>query len=535
MLVTVAAAHKPLGLVILAFLLVPSAAFLARFDDIPRFGEIHDDSLYFVSAKSLAEGKGYRIQSLPGEPWQTKYPPLYPLLLSVAWRVNPNFPQNLGLAGWLSWLALPAVLVQLAWVFPKLGFSPGRTWILLALFALNPYVILFSTLLLTELWYLALALAAMQLLERSARPPFSPRWIFAAAGVAGAAYLTRSAGLALFAAGAVYLWIRRQRQAAVYFAAAVAPFFIGWMAWARTHQTPTNDPALIYYLDYFRYQLYAVAAGDYPTVLWKNLDGILWGLGALVLPKVAPSLLMKILAEVIAVAMIAGLVRMLRRGQGLLFGLFALFNSLLLLVWHFPANERFMLPVLPLALAGLLVEAEHFTGLLRAGLRHPDRGQRVVAGGLMAAAGLIVAAVLGLQLYMATAFLPEDARYHRARKIDRLKGYGWIKANLAANAALLSLEDPLLYLYTGRKAMTRPMPPFLWYRQDSAGMIAWIADNAGYARQHGLTALEFAGAAVSLGLDDQQKAEAEKRLSENPDWVVAFQSGPVRIYRLAQP
>jgi hypothetical protein len=531
----VAAAHKPLGLVILLFLLAPSAAFLVRFEDLPRFGELHDDSLYFVAAKSLAEGKGYRIQSLPGEPWQTKYPPLYPLLLSVAWRVNPNFPQNLGLAGWLSWLALPAVLVQLAWVFPKLGFSPGRTWILLTLFALNPYVILFSTQLLTELWYLALALAAMQLLERGARRPVSPLWIHAAGLVAGAAYLTRSAGLALFAAGVLYFWIQRERKEALYFAAAVAPFVVAWTAWAKMHQTPTDDPQLLYYLDYFRYQLYAVPFGDYPVVLWKNLDGILWGLGSLVLPKVTSSLFMKILSEVIAVAMIAGVVRMLRRGHGLLFALFALFSCLLLLVWHFPANERFMLPVFPLALAGLVVEVEHFSGLLRAGLRHPDRSQRVVAGGLMAAAGLIAAGVLGLQLYMGAAFLPEDARQHRARKIDRLKGYGWINASLPADTALLALDDVVLYLYTGRKAMTRPMPPFLWYRQDSAGMIEWISDNAAFARRHGLTAMEFAGAGISLGLEDKDRAEAEKRLSGNPDWVLAFQSGPVRIFRAAQP
>ena len=530
-----AAAHKPIGLVILLFLLLPSAAFLAQFDDIPRFGDLHDDSLYFVAAKSLAEGHGHRIESLPGEPSQTKYPPLYPLLLSIAWRVHPDFPENLALAGWLSWLALPVVLVQLAFVFPKLGFSPGRTWVLLALFALNPYVILFSTQLLTELWYLALVLAAMQLLERGAGPPVSPLWIHAAGLVAGVAYLTRSAGLALFAAGALYLWIRRERKAVMYFVAAVAPFFIAWMAWVRLHQTPTNDPELLYYLDYFRYQLYAVPLRDLPVVLWKNLDGILWGLGGLVLPKVTSSLFLKILSEVIAIAMIAGVVRMLRRGHGLLFALFAVFSSLLLLVWHFPANERFMLPVFPLALAGLLVEAEHFVNMLRAGLRHADRSQRVVAGGLMAFAGLLAAGVLGLQLYMGAAFLPDDARQHRARKIDRLKGYGWIRANLPADSAMLALDDVVLYLYTGRRAMTRPMPPFLWYREDSEGMVEWLSDNGSFARDRGLTAMEFAGAGVSLGLEDEDRASVAKKLSQNPDWALEFESGPVRIFRLARP
>ena len=57
--------------------------------DLPSFGDLHDDSLYYVSAKSLADGGGYRIESLPGEPAQTKYPPLYPLLLSLAAHGGP--------------------------------------------------------------------------------------------------------------------------------------------------------------------------------------------------------------------------------------------------------------------------------------------------------------------------------------------------------------------------------------------------------------------------------------------------------------
>jgi hypothetical protein len=100
---------------------VPSAAYLWHFDDLPHFGSWEDDGIYYASAKSLADGGGYRIESLPGEPAQTKYPPLYPLLLSVAWRIDPQFPRNLPIAAWISWLALPAMLLLSAAYFPKLG------------------------------------------------------------------------------------------------------------------------------------------------------------------------------------------------------------------------------------------------------------------------------------------------------------------------------------------------------------------------------------------------------------------------------
>src|SRR5262245_1204078 len=66
-----------------------------------RFGGYHDDGIYATTAKALATGQGYRIISLPSEPAQTKYPPLYPLLLSLIWRVYPRFPENVA---WLTML-----------------------------------------------------------------------------------------------------------------------------------------------------------------------------------------------------------------------------------------------------------------------------------------------------------------------------------------------------------------------------------------------------------------------------------------------
>src|SRR5689334_3230527 len=59
------------------------------------FGQSADDAVYWVSAKSLADGAGYRVPSLPGQPFAVKYPPVYPLYLSIAWRIDPVFPRNL--------------------------------------------------------------------------------------------------------------------------------------------------------------------------------------------------------------------------------------------------------------------------------------------------------------------------------------------------------------------------------------------------------------------------------------------------------
>ncbi len=78
---------------------------------MPHLGFYHDDSIYWVSAQSLAMGDGYRIESLPGQPYQTKYPPLYCALLAGIWKLDPQFPSNLRLATLFAWLLLAAVLV----------------------------------------------------------------------------------------------------------------------------------------------------------------------------------------------------------------------------------------------------------------------------------------------------------------------------------------------------------------------------------------------------------------------------------------
>jgi len=518
------------SLILLLLLLVPSLVQMWQHSDMPRFGDFHDDSVYYVTAKSIADGGGYRIESLPGEPAQTKYPPLYPLLLSLAWRVNPEFPDNLRTAAWISWLALPAVLVQLLPLFRRLGFSNGRTWLLLVLFAVNPYVALFSTQLLSEMLFLALLLAAMLLVERSLSPGASAFVAVAAGSVGGLAYLTRSAGIVLFAAGVIYLWTKKRRGTAFLFAAGMLPFVAGWNLWARLHQLPTNDPALIYYTDYFRTQLYALSLRDFPLFVWRNVDALLWALGGLIVPKVTSSWFLKVLAQVIAVAAISGIVRLVRGGHGQLYALFATLGAALLIVCTFPATERLVLPFFPLALAGLLVEMEHLFGMLLAGLRHKDRSQRIAAGGIIAIAAPVFAGALLLQLYIGQVFMRQDAHQHRIRIASRLPVYEWARANLPTGASVLASEDVMFFLHTGRHAMRATIPPALWYREDRAGMVSWFTDLKPFAQDHGLSYFEFSGADVNQGVGDEAAADIEREIRNHPNLNPLYATPAATMY-----
>ncbi len=526
---------------IVAALLLPSAWLLSQTSDIPQFGIFHDDGLYYVSAESLADGGGYRIMSLPGEPAQTKYPPLYPLLLSIAWRVNPSYPENLPIAAWLSWLAMPAILLGLTKLYPRMGFSEKRSWLLMALFAVNSYVVLFSTQLLTELPFLALVIAAMLMLERGLDVAHAKsagaavRWIVAAAVMTGLSYLTRSAGLALLAAGGIYLFWKKQPRLAVLFGAIAAAFVVGWMGWARMHQTPTDEPALFYYLDYFRYHLYNFELSNAHIILWKNMDGLLWGMGSLILPKIVDSLFVKILSQALAVAMIVGIVRLVRRGEAQLYALFGFFSAAMLVVWHFPPNERFVLPLLPLLMAGFLVEADHFLLLLKTARQHPDRSQRVVAVAFSGVVGLILLAGLGTHLWIDGFYLRQDAETHRAERIERKQAYAWIRENTPADAVVLSPEDTALYLNTRRHSFSRPLPPKLWYAEDHDAMVDWVSNVAPFARRQGADYFDFAGVTMVQGLQDDDKNAIEDAIATSPNLEKLAQYGAATVYEIHDP
>ena len=79
----------------LAAILAGLLAFVSAAPTADLFGRIHfDDGVYFDSAKALSQEGRYVVASMPGSPPQTKYPVLYPWILSWVWTVHPAFPAN---------------------------------------------------------------------------------------------------------------------------------------------------------------------------------------------------------------------------------------------------------------------------------------------------------------------------------------------------------------------------------------------------------------------------------------------------------
>jgi hypothetical protein len=515
------------SLLIFLVLLVPSGQFAWRNKNLAEFAYLHDDGVLFLSGQSLATGNGYRIPSLPENPAQTKFPPLFPLYLSLIWKLNPHFPDNLRLATVFCW-ALLVVCVALAWrLYRSDGFGEKRTWLMVGLLAINPYLILFGCSMFSEIFFTCCVLAAFLAVRRGTAA------MTLVAGLAAAcAYLSRTAGVALLVSVPLWLLWRREWRRAVIFAAAMLPAVIGWSLWTRAHLPHSADQTLLYYTDYFGYRTLNFGADNLAVILWKNFDQILYGVGSLVLPKVLDTLPVKILTEVIAVAMIAGVVRLARRGIALDYALFALVSTGIMLVWHFPPNERFVLPLYPLLVAGLVAELEHLGGMLKIARRHKDLSQRVAAGLFSAAVVAVFGAALVLELFVSFVFLKESADLKQAKLNDLRSAYSWISANVPPSAAILSYDDPLLYLYTGHRGNYMPLLSRWWYGEDHASIVNAYRNLPAYCRSRGLEYVYFTSEDLEREVGDEDRLTIQRAVRETPELTPVFHAGIGTVYKL---
>jgi hypothetical protein len=522
-------ALKTLAAAIVLLVLAPAAhlAWLAR--EMPHFGHLHDDSIYWVSAKSLAEGKGYRILSLPAEPFETKYPPLWPLALAALWKINPQFPENLTPAMAFAWLMLPSFL-WMAWRwFGHAGFGSRTRLALTAVVALSPWVIFLSTTLMSELVFAALLLAALMAVERAAR---KNSMAFVAGLVGAAAYLVKTAALPLLLTGPLWLALQRRYRAAAMFFCAMLPAVVWWTVWARDHMTRSRDLVSLYYTNYLGYQLYNVGWRDLPLVTWKNLDGVFTGIAGLMIFDLGKTGWGMFLARFVAIGAIIGTVRLAQRIGVTPYHWFAAAYTAILLVWHFPPNERFMLPVFPLLAAGLAAELAHLAGMLGKAAR-ASVANRVVAIGM--AAGLAGLACLGVALNADAVFrqFPEIVNQHRAVLASNRAAFAWIAQN-APEGAFYAYDDPAFYLYTGRHAASLPVTPIPFYHEDREAILQPFRDMPGFAREQHLDYLLVTAADFHRDLPEDERAEVRRILSREIAFEPVYRSALSAVYHIRE-
>jgi hypothetical protein len=467
-----------------------------------------DASTYYMLGTALAQGSGYRLLNEPGEIEAVQYPPLLPLMVAAHQRVMGTSDYfRVGSALRLTYFVLSGVFLLMAYAMARKLLSPLYGLFVAVITALSFSSFLEpSDVLYAEMPFAVAAIGFLVCQQRSDRPIFA-----AASGILGAAaYLLRTAGLALLLAWiAESLICRRFRQAAVRAAVSALPVLL-WQGhvWQVTrsyeyhHPTYSYQRADYYYpnvtygensrlVDPFRPELGHIQVGDISGRLGRNIAAIPVALGesALVPTWFGPSLLTQ-LHRNLRVPLSNTLRRIISGGlySGLFAaGLLALIGAVLVassqrwflslyfaitlaLIIPTPWQNqfwRYLAPMAPITLVFL------FLALL--GIRNWLGRQQLrwahTAGALVTI--VPTAAMLLAQLAIATHIFRsmEPVSYYDAagrERVFKLIDYGsewhaldpafeWVRRNASAPAVIATIVPHLAYLRTGHKAV---LPPF---------------------------------------------------------------------------
>ena len=93
---------------------------------------------------------------------------MFPLFMSIAWRVTPDFPRTLETASILQAGLLPVYLAFLLMVLRQVGFSWRRSFLVAAVTYVSFGFVLLAVTLYSELLFGCFLLAAIWAIQRSA-------------------------------------------------------------------------------------------------------------------------------------------------------------------------------------------------------------------------------------------------------------------------------------------------------------------------------------------------------------------------------
>ena len=423
---------------------------LLALDPAPHTGG--DNGAYYALARSLAEGRGYLELWDPARRPHAQYPPVFPAILAAG--------MMLGVKSWMGFKLIVALFaaaaVALSYLWARRTTTPGVALATGVLLALCPGVIVYARYELSDVPFWAftmLALWAFSHIDR--RPADAERtgdagWVALAIVAAGLAHFTRSAGLPLLLAAAVWLAWTRRWMALAALAAALGPFLVLWgVRGARLGSTG--------YLGAFRYvnpyqpSLGAVGPLDLLERIADN-GGRYLGVheGALLLGTPDAGFLFGCVVTALAMA---GWARAARR-PGVAELWVPMYVGLLLLWPPTWAGDRFLIPFLPLALryGGEAVRdlAAHWSAA---------RWPAVVAAGALGAAML---PSLGGEVRAGAVCRAEAVAGRPYRCIEQpwrdffLLAHG-LRGKLPAGSAVINRKPTLFYALSGYPGRMYPL------------------------------------------------------------------------------
>jgi hypothetical protein len=438
---------------ILLGLLVGGASYWSSNKEV--LGLFHDDGIYAVVAKSLHDGAGYRVISLPTEPDQTKYPFLYSYILSWLWSLDPKFPDNIGLLKAANAGFLAAVFV-LSYLFYRrhVAGEEAESLLFAALVCINPAVFSFTDLTVSDILFLLLSLSALVIFDASQQCPSRPGPVALLAVIVALGCLTRSAAVPLAMAAALHFaWSKRYRDLLRYVCLVVL-FITPWWLWVRTDSNQTASSLLDYYVSYSSESPAFIIMWFDPfgavEIVWGNLRYIVAALDLIFQSRVIPGLLLPV-----GLILALGLWRSFN-DQSVFFRSYVLLYLALVVAWPFNP-VRYLIPLVPVVyfflFRGIYAAEVHLNNLMSSATR-----KKILCHLVRLTFALVVVLHVGwISHYLFNKDVATTRIWFGARLPANWQGFSetfeWIRSHTDDKAVLATVYDPMYYLYTGRRAI----------------------------------------------------------------------------------
>jgi hypothetical protein len=298
----------------------------------------------------------------------------------------------------------------------------------------------------------------------------APIWIYAVVGaLAGLSAGIRTLGLALVAGICCALLSNKSYRAAAVFAASAGLGLLLLLSPTHLHQgAPLRldttgeagwNQVVAYYTSYtqFQWKMGIPSLGALIHLIRLNLFVLLASPGTIVFGTFGA--IWNFTATLLSFPMWIGVLRQWRHSEWKPVLLSLVFYFSVISVWPYPQPERFLLPFLPVLIAGLWMEARRIgAGVLtrlRFGTRTCQRmGSAVVViiAGVLLAVGAWNCLVRDPRAYQLSAAALADGLQ------EREQAYRWIQEHTKPDDRVAAWKDAVLFLSTGRQSL-RPVAP----------------------------------------------------------------------------
>lgn len=512
----------------------------------------HDDGIYLVTAKAIAENQGYKIISLPGCPPETKYPIGFPFLLSLIWRLCPNFPQN------LTALLILQIVASFAAVISAVCYlaSTKKTTIPLALVImsaclLNFHFLDFAPMIMSDMPFALASIAALWLAERVAADLQTKPISVAALGLLVALCATlRTQGLVVVLTCIIFLAVRKRTAAAIGIAGVAAAILAPQVIW-QTAARAECPQYLSFYTNYVSHAYNTLPALQLLTIeaqscfnwsVLMQVNTYFPFLQDIEYERLSPlqfQLTYRLLYPLLIAPLMIGLFVGVRRSS--LPAIYLLLHALSLSVWPVRLEWRHIFTVLPLSYYLYFLGIRSISKRLKCSAR-PCRSlfrKGCAAISIAISSYLILgAATESLQYLGAYQFLNVSPTV----VIDRVKlaeenslTTRWIRAHTPEHAVFISNNDPALYLYTNRQALL-PSPLEIWRfvkmrLVDAQSLLTAIQfAKASYV----LAEPTFRGSGLSMSQTDQAIASLQQQFPGSIRLVFTSPGKLMRVYEVSR-